>query len=501
MKHSVKLIISAVLFMLVSAALIACGNSIGFSDSASDLTHASGVIAEADRLTDAKPDIECTYSYMASSTVNKVDYNLGFRNILKMTGRGTENFAANRYNYYYGTSSPLADTYNYTAGKLYSEYYNTRFCSPMSEGGFLNYTDGTSFAVDRGIFDPACFGSVSVKGKKDKPEEIIYKDEGGTINKKIVDFFGFADTDYVYGVKNIVMTVRFSGDGSISEKEITFVADYSTVDNPNGKITYNGCFSYKVEKTSDVKVITPNTEGASEISSPELVDDFADRAYGVLSTFTTLDATYKRYVKNSDYTGDEYILDNMVHFTEAYRDGKYSYGSLDTQRLKTPDADDTVSNGVFIDADGYHTRSTVADGVNNGEKPYSDYEFIMMVFQTLSGERSLEDDMTSLRVQETEDTVIYTYSFTGDAVRAYGEYLLASFTGSGSNISLGSQSYFCEKNESVITVRKSDGCIISHTVDYNTVFGGTLRLESKFEMTVNVTGDDVKVLTVNDWNK
>ncbi len=498
MKYSVKLIITTAAVMFASALLIACGKG-GYSDAEADLSHAAGIIAGADEITAAKPDIECTYSYMASSTVNNVEYNVGFRNILKMTGRGTADFAANRYNYYYGTSSPSADTYNYTGGRLYSEYYNTLFCSQMSEQEFLEYTDGTSYAVDRELFDPACFGSVAVKGDRDKPDEIIYRDENGTINKKIVDFFGFAETDYVYGVRNIEMTVKFAEDGSVSEKQITFTADYSTVNNPSGKITYDGNFYFKVDKTSDVAVITPDTKNATEISTPELVDNFSDRAYGVLSTFTTLDATYNRYVRNSDYTGKEYILDNTVHFTEAYRNEKYYYGSLDLQRLKTPQSDETVSNGIFIDESGYHTRSTGADDVDDDEPPFSDYEFIAMVFQTLSGERCIESDMTNLRVEETEDTIIYKYSFTEDAVRGYGEYLLASFTESGSGISLDSQSYFCEKNESVITVRKSDGCIISHTVDYNAVFGGSLRLESKFEMTVNATGDDVKVLTVSDW--
>lgn len=496
MKNLVRLFFSALLLAL-TAALCACGS--GFSDSEEELNRAAGLIADADDITNAIPDIECTYSYLATGTVNEAEYSLGYRNILIMTGRGTEGFAAGRYNYYYGTSSTLTATYNYYGGRLYTEYCDTLFCSPMSEEEFLEYTDSASYALDREIFDPASFGSVSVKEDGDKPSEIIFKDENGTVSQMIAEFFGFDDTSYSYEIKDISMTVKFSETGAISEKLITFTAEYSDTGSPDKKIIYEGNFSFTVDSTSDVSVTAPDTQNANEISSMELVDGFSDKAYGVLSTFTTLDATYDRYVRNSDYTGKEYILDNFVHFTEAYRDNTYYYGSIDSQRLKTPDFDETVSNGIFVDENGFHSRGTDSEDVNNAEKPYSDLDFITMVFQTLSGERSLEGDMTNLRVTETENTIVYTYSFTDEAVRFYGEYLLASFTESGSNVSLESQSYFCEKNESVITVRKSDGCIISHTVDYNTVFGGSLRLETKFEMTVNATGDDVTVLTLEDW--
>ena len=505
-KRILKSILTVISLAILAAVMVSCGGELRYSDSTEKLQSAIDKIQKAEEITDKRPDIKCTYSYMVSSEVGNKIYEMGIKNVLIMSGRGSADFKANRYNYYHGTSANESETFNYSNGKIYAELYNTDYTSPMTEEKFGEFTSDTKYSVDTEIFDMSDFEEVAVgKDKESGYDVIAFRSDKKTIKDKVIDFLGLRETDYVYGVSDVSMEIFIDKTGEIVEKKLIFTAKYYPEYDSLNSVTYDGVFTYRLDSKENVTVSDPYiSDDVQEIADINTVYGFLEKSYGVLSTFTTLDATYREYIKNSDVDKNEYILENWVNFTEAYRDGKYTYGSIDTQYIKTKDTDGTVSNGMFIDENGFHSRSTAEDyeEVSGGEKPYSDFEFVTMIANTLASGMPLEKEVEKLRVTESDNEYIYTYSFTNEVVISYGEYLMSAFTASGEiNISLEGQAFSVEKNETVIRVRKSDGCIISHSLKYDVWFGGSIRLESEFDMTVNASGDEVKVLSVSDWNK
>ncbi len=487
--------------MILALCFVGCGRNDGFDKYETDIASVKTEISTAKDKVFASDSLCATYSYMVTSKVNGQDYELGQKNVLNME-KAPESGAydINRLNYYYGSQETYSKAYHYIGGKLHVSLYNTNYKSDMTEEQFLEYTDGTEYAVDRDFFDISGFSDIYVK-TEDGKKLVKLENEEGELSKKIADFLGFEVEDYTYSINDKVYTATFSEDGLLLEERLTFTAVYSLVNDPNRKVTYKGEFYFSAEHIGKTKVTPPTLNSyVNEVSDITKIDGFLTKSFGVLSTFTTLDAEYDRYVKVSDQSS-EYSSSDYVHFTEAYRDNKYIYGSLDKRFYRTPKKIETVKTGVFIDSDGYHYRSTSGEPVDEKELPYPELDMLMMVVETLAGECPLDDDIISLVMTETDDEYIYTYSYTNDAAVAYGEYLLNYFSESGSSASLKGATMVVESNKSVLKVRKSDGCAISHTVEFEAVYDGKISVECDFEMKVNATGDDVKVFTLNDWTE
>ncbi len=485
--------------MLATMLLAAACSSDGYGEYNGSADDARAEIASAKDKLFAESNSHIVYSYMVNSEVNGEKYELGQRNIFKFNKDAEAGISdINRFNYYYGSNQTVSDTFYYTDGALYTEMYNTVYRVPMTEAEFLEYTDGTDYAVDRDFFNLKSFSEVSLF-EKDGNRSIKLKADDGTFSRRIADFLGFDIEEYTFSFDNMEYLATVNGNGCLIEEKITFEVEYSLVTDPSRVILYTGEFSCKAEQIGGVKLNQPVTEnGVTEESDISLLDSFADKAFGVLSTFTTLDAEYDRYIKISDDT-TEYIIRNYVHFTEAYRDETYTYGSLDTRFYRTPDELNSVKNGIFIDSDGYHYRATDGDGNDFEEKPYSDMEMLAMVFDTLSAERPPEEDICKPEIQIDDEYITYTYTYTDEATRYYGEYLLEYFSEDGSEVSLNGTKVQINESKSVIKVRRSDGCIVLHTVVYDAVFGEKINVQCEFKMNVNATGDDVNVMTLADW--
>ena len=124
-----------------------------------------------------------------------------------------------------------------------------------------------------------------------------------------------------------------------------------------------------------------------------------------------------------------------------------------------------------------------------------------MVVTSITGERLLAQDIFKVTVTEDDEKIVFKYVYTSDAVILYSEYLLSAFTGNTSGIDLSKSKIYVNKSEGEITVRKSDGCLIKHTVDFSVLVEGVISLESKMTLTVNATGNDIDVLDLADWEK
>ena len=467
----------------------------------SDMNNAVTAVNEADTKTEALSDVAYTVFYALKYRDLTGEHTNGVKNTVSVKSNGTENVASSITNTYYGTTAIVNEYYAYKDGSAYCEMYGSGFTSEMAYADFNGFINDQRYTVDRSFFDTENFSKVSHRTYKDGSQKIVFKQASAELTTLIAKFIGLQGSDYIYSISNIIMTVNVTANGILSDKHVTFKASYHEESSPDKVVTYDGDFSYTVEKTADVSVEMPaGYAKAQSVSSLRLLTKFTS-GYTILSSFTDIDATYDRFIRNSDYTGDVYELRDRVHFTEAYRNGSYLYGSIDERYILIDNEKTTSSKGMFLDAEGkYHARNSDGDEENGVNPPYSDDEFAEMLYSTLSAELVALDDITGLTISEDDDTITFKYAFNANTIPSYAEYLLAAFSGGGEfGIELDGVRYNTVKNESAVTVRKHDGCIVSHTVDFGVVFGGTLSVETKFAMTVNATGSGVEVLGLSDW--
>ncbi len=500
MKKFLKIIITVLVFAYIIGVAVGCSGD-GYTDYNGTADDARNEVSSAKDKLFSEKNSHIIYSYMVNSNINGTEYDLGQRNILKFNKDAETGLCdVNRFNYYYGSESTNSDTFYYTDGALYVEMYNTVYRVPMTEAEFLEYTDKTTYAIDRKFFELSHFSEV-YQSESNGNKLIKFTGESGDLTKKIADFLGFDKEEYTFSFSGFEYIAEISPNGCLLEEKIIFDVEYSKVNDPSRKILYKGDFSCKAEQIGGVKLNQPvTTGGVKEETDIKLLDGFAEKAFGVLSTFTTLDAEYNRYIKIGDDT-TEHIVRNYVHFTEAYRDGKYTYGSLDKRFYRSPADMLNTQSGIFIDENGYHYRTTDGEGTDLEELPYGEIEMIAMVCDTLGGERPPEEDICNLEIEVTDEYVIYTYSYTDEASRYYAEYLLGYFAEDGSEVSLNGTKGEIKENKSVIKVRKSDGCVVSHTIVYDALYNEKISVRCEFEMKVNKTGNGVTVLTLADWDK
>lgn len=472
-----------------------------YTDKSSDKEAASLSVTQADAKTDAVSDIAYTVFYSLKYRDLTGEHTNGVKNVVSVSGKGSESVSSSVTNTYYGTTAIVNEYYAYKDGSAYCEMYGSGFSAAMAYTDFNTFIENQRYTVDKSFFDTQNFSKATAYTLSDGGKEIVFKTASAELSTLIAKFIGLHGSEYIYNIANIVMTVNVDADGNLIDKHVTFKASYHAENTPDKVVVYNGDFSHTVDKTSEVSVEMPSGYSkAQSVSSLTLLTKFTS-GYTVLSSVTDIDATYDRFIRNSDYTGAVYEKRDRVHFTESYRNGNYLYGSIDDRYILIEGEKSTSAKGMFLDADGkYHARNSNGDEENGVNPPYSDEEFAEMVYSTLSAELVAIDDITNMTVSEDSETITFKYAFKSTVIPSYAEYLLAAFSDNGEfGIDLDGVSYNAIKNESAITVRKHDGCVVSHTVDFAVLFGGTLSVETKFDMTINATGNSVEVLELSDW--
>ncbi len=472
-----------------------------YTDKSSNRENAVIAVTNADAKTDALSDISYTVFYSLKFRDGTGENLRGVKNTVSVKGNGSADVSSSITNTYYGNTAIINEVFAYKNGSAYCEMYGSGFSCAMPYTDFKSFIENQRYTADKSFFDTESFSKVTSYTLSDGSREIVFKNASAELTTLIAKFIGLDGSDYVYSITDIIMTVNVGANGILTDKHITFKASYYDKDTPDKVVVYDGDFSHTVDKTSDVSVEMPaGHSNAQPISSVNLLTKFTS-GYTILSSFTDIDATYDRFIRNSDYTGAVYEMRDRVHFTEAYRNGKYLYGSIDDRYIIIEGERSDSAKGMFLDAYGtYHARNSEGDEENGVEPPYSDGEFAEMVYSTLSAELVSLDDITNLTVSEDSDTVTFKFAFKDSVLPSYAEYLLAAFSSDGSfGIDLDGVRYTVGKNESAITIRKQDGCIVSHTIDFAVLFGGTLSVECKFAMTVNATGSSVNVLELSDW--
>ena len=365
-----------------------------YTDKSSNMENAALAVTNADLKSDALSDIAYTVFYSLKYRDLTGEHTNGVKNVVSVSGNGSEDVSSSITNTYYGTTAIVSEYYAYKNGAAYCEMYGSGFSSEMPYTDFKAFIEKQRYTADKSFFDTKNFSKVTSYTLADGGKEIVFKTASAELTTLIAKFIGLHGSGYIYNITNIVMTVNVGADGNLVDKHVTFKASYHEENSPDKVVVYDGDFSYTVDKTADVSVEMPAGHSkAQPISSLSLLTKFTS-GYPVLSSFTDIDATYDRFIRNSDID-EVYEMRDRVHFTEAYRNGKYLYGSIDDRYILIEGEKSTSSKGMFLNAEGkYYARNSDGDEESGVNPPYSDEEFAEMVYATLSAELVALDDIT-----------------------------------------------------------------------------------------------------------
>lgn len=499
---------------IICAALImsSCAKTPGgkkYSSVTEDIQAAKDAVSAGQEKQKEFTDLSVNYDFELRCQVGDKLYTMGTENTVSYLGRGTENEGAYRLN----TVSRVDgikenERFWLKDGYIYSKQYQTNFKAKGDVTAFLEYTASAQLSADEEYFNTESFSHGALYSCKDGTKEAVFTEANDAIKEGVAIFIGLDKLSYIYEVREVTLIVSIDESGHIYEKHLTFSVDYYSEQSPENVLTYEGDFAFflKSSVAGEIEVLFPDLSLEwQELSNIKYLSSVTDGGYDVLGSFTGLDVTYEKYIKNSDLT-DEYYMQTNVHFTELYQNEKYKYGSIDSQTVSTPSTVSKTSEGVFIDTNGYHERmydvinKKHKEDVDKAENPYTVYDMMSMVATTVSGERLLAEDIRNLKVSEDEEKIVFRYLYTSDAMVLYCEYLLSAFTGNSASANLSANSIYVNKGEGEITIRKSDGCLLGHTVDVSVLVEGAIKLESRTKITVNSTGLDIDVLNLTDWN-
>lgn len=481
-----------------------------YFSSEKDIDKAKELLTDAESATAKIPDIDYTYAFFVECETADMTYRLGTENRFLFNARNTENVNGYRKNTYTSLQGDVSvsdteEEFFLNDGSIYTNRFNGSFTSKITEQGFLQYTDESEISVNEGYLSPDNFTKVRIYNCNKGVLELAFSEANENITAGIVAFVGLDKTSYEYEVRDVLLTVIISSDGTISEKHLTFEIEYYDTKYPDSSLTYMGDFAFTVNSVSDITVpIRPLATKYTALPSIELLSAVTDKGYAALSKLTAIDATYKKYVKVQD-TSREYVLDSEVRFTAKQSGQSLLFGSMDFEKIISSSSSSNAK-GIFLDSEGYHERSydlktsSHASKVDNPSQTGGASEMMGLIISTLSSEQLIDSDIATLTVkEETDSDITFSMRFTGNAARAYTQYLFDTFSGKDSGVDLSSTVITPTKNEITVKVRKSDLCILKQTIEFSSVIGGAITVEGSFSMTVNSLSQDLSVLTLADW--
>jgi hypothetical protein len=127
---------------------------------------------------------------------------------------------------------------------------------------------------------------------------------------------------------------------------------------------------------------------------------------------------------------------------------------------------------------------------------------IATVANTFSTHMLLESDISNLRIHSDSETEItFNLRLSSDAAKFYTVSLMSVFAENSGDAVDPNQlpAIAFHENDVYVTVRKSDGCIIRHSVNFKAVIGSSIEVRTQYSMVVNSTDPSLKLLTLTDF--
>lgn len=503
--------VNSSVFLLTSCSSVdELGNS--YSDKIEGKESADDLVADAKGKSEAISDIAYDIALMVRSEYGGKTYDLGIKNSYFATDRGTDSSNIFCTKTYYGSEGNVIDAYYRHDGYMFVDFCNTWVRAATAEKDFYAHVEKQQNTASTEYFNTASFAEGVVYEYEDGTKAAVYTSPSEELTKSVAVFLGL-EGNYVYKFSDIYLRCNVKTDGTVSACRLDFMLEYHEEGMPDAVVVCDGEFACTVNATGEaVSVRTPGSNitytTVSEISKLDLLLN----AYQVLGSYTGLSVDYYRKVQNGDNAGNRYMMSNEATFTQSYKDGVYTYGSIDEEKgeiEKTVDGEKDLTKshtsvGIFIDKDGkYHYRDLT--GKKEDKTMEGSVEEWLTVFAgSIKGVEArdfwLEEAMSSLKITEDGETITFAYAYSADAVPAYATYLLDAFSAKPGSVDIGNQKVTAGVNKGVVKIRLSDGCLMYHKIEFDALIGLTVEVSGEFELTVNSTDrEEFDVLDLEDW--
>lgn len=515
-KSSLKRMLSVLLLLAITLTVISCSTPSGRHYTSSDegIKKATEKISKAEKKTSELANGIFDYSFFVSLKVGDKTLKMGTQNVLTFTDRGTENARIHRNNSFTSSQGGIAlstinEDHYYVGGVLHTTCYGANFKSGATEKEFWDYTEKSDISVNKDYLSTENFEKAEIFNCTSGETEIVCTKPNDKIKSGIYAFIGFTeDSGYVYNAKDVQLSALIDEDGRLMQQKLTFKVDYHPQYYPDQTMTYNGSFAFTVKTTGAEPAIPPTGVTYTGISDIKLLSAVTTDGYEKLSSFTSLDATYDEYIRVFDLTGEEMVYDVNVRFTEKLVGDKLYYGSIDSRSITAKSSKLNTATGIFNDDVGFHKRSYNKDtkkltSEDKGKPTDSNEAMMSMVANTFSSHMLLASDIDNFRVySDGSEQITFYMRLSSEAAKYYAVALMSVFAeSSGDNINPDSiPSIYYTTNDVYVTIRKSDGCIIGHEVDFTAVIASSVTVYGNYKMTVSKTDDSVTVLTTQDWD-
>ncbi len=481
----------------------------------------TALLSSAQGKNDSLDSIKYSYSYFVECEIEKGEIlKLGTQNVITIKNRNGENPLAHRKN----TSSSLlgetiqqteSESFYFSDGKVYAKEFGKNYYSDMDFDAFLPYTYLGVHSVDTNFLNPALFSNATIYNRFGDVTEICFRSPAKDIESGIISFIGFDQTEYVYTLEDVILTIIIDENGYLAERHLTFSVDYYDESLPDNVLTYEGDFAYTLDQTESDKITVEQRNKADNytyISNIQLLPSVTAAGYITLYNQSSLDVSYSKWVQISSSGGDVFTFETDSRIISSFEQNNIKYSSIDTGKLvKYGNIEAFSTAGAFIDESGYKERvydykkGEYTSNSDRAEHDYTELELKKIIFDTISAEQLHESEIYAVTLKsEDESSITYSINFTTDATRNFTAYLYDTFSDGETTLNTSAFSYFLPRQCDVyVTVRKSDGCILKQTMDFKAEFGiagisGYITVEGNFDMTVNSTSAPDTYLSVQD---
>ncbi len=484
------------------------------------LSQAANKTSAAMKKNEALKNLQYAYAFFVEYENKDSLYRFGTENIIAVTGNGTESAKAHRINtatkVKNGTQQNTeSESFYFSDGKIYTKRFNTNYWSEMDSSDFIPYTEYSDMSVDKNFLSEIFFKKAKLYSCLNGTTEIAYTGANDSIKEGIISFIGLNQTNFEYTISDVVLTAVIAENGMLAEKHLNFTVEFYQKDDKDNVVTYNGDFSYTLDKTSNISVKERNkADGYQQISNIQLLSSITETGYTLLLSKPGLDVSYEKDITVSDSEGNSYFYKGQAQITAAMVGDTLYYSSIDTEKYKK-DSLTYNTAGIFINENGYtekiydYQKNETTSSRENEAHDYTNKELTNIIMGAIAGERLYEGEIRSVDDTPIEDadTVTYLVDLTPSAKKYFCSYLLDTFSENGdSSTDISSLIFGLDKCNVTITVRKSDGCIIYQLIDYKATISGSVGMSGEItvtgrcEMKVNSTDGNLTLLTPDNYN-
>ncbi len=519
-------IVAVLLMIFTVVGCIGCvapnGKNYRSKESNLDAEETAAIMRSAEAQHDALNNILYTYDFHVDYKSDGKKYRFGTQNEIAFTELGTENASGHRINKLTSVKNETQQTtkeesFFYENGKIFAKRYGKYYWSEMKQENFLPYTEYSSMSANTDFFSEVFYEKATVYNLFNGDTCICFTKQSEYLDEGIISFIGLDQTDYEYSIDDVKLIIMIGKDGLLTEKSLTFSVEYYDKSDSDNVIEFDGEFSYNLLQTEDITVQKKDKANSySEISNIELLSSLTNAGYFKLSDLP-FDITYSKEVNITNIAKETEKLSYKasLNVKSLKTENNFKFSRINTEKLtidtENRDEIEHITAGVFINGDNYKYLSydyTKSKEEAKTEKDSTDTEFSDFItgsIEEVASERLISDDeiIHVTVTNEDTETVTFKVDVTADVKRSFAAYFYAYFQ-SDSTINFEEVAFQSERFDFLITVRKSDGCVMKQEFKYTAKItladgSGSFKIDAECITKVNSTDENITFLTPDDF--